>query len=157
MLVEAEPAQALEHLLESRRIAHEVGNDFVVGIAGASAVSCAARLGDPAAALGEFRDVISTFRRSGAWPQLWTTLRALVRTLASVGRDTDAAMLLGAVRATGSGAPIRGGDAEHLREVAATLRERLGTPRYEALLAEGAALGDEAAVARAIAAVDAVT
>jgi predicted ATPase/DNA-binding SARP family transcriptional activator len=157
MLVEASPAEALEHLLESRRLAREVGNDFVVGIAGVSAVSCAARLGDPAGALGEFRDVIATFRRGGAWPQLWTTLRALVRTLASAGRDTDAAILLGAVRATGSGAPIHGGDAEHLREVATTLRARLGAARYEALLAEGAALGDEAAVARAIAAVDAVT
>ena len=59
--------------------------------------------------------------------------------------------------ATGSGAPIRGADAERLRAVEATLRARLGGPRYEALLAEGAALGDEAAVARAIAAVDAVT
>ena len=157
MLVEAAPDRALAHLQESRTIAHEVGNDFVAAIAGASAVSCAARVGDPAVALGEYRDVISSFRRGGAWPQLWTTLRTLVHTLTMVGSDVDAAVLLGAVRSTGSGAPIRGPDAERLSAVDATLRERLGAPRYEALLAEGEALGDEAAVVRAIAAVDAVT
>ena len=157
MLVEAAPDRALAHLQESRAIAHEVGNDFVAAIAGTSAVSSAARVGDPVVALGEYRDVISSFRRGGAWPQLWTTLRTLVETLSRVGSDGDAAVILGAVRATGSGAPIRGADAERLGAVEAALRARLGGPRYEALFAEGDALGDEAAVTRALAAVDAVT
>ena len=157
MLVESAPARALEHLEESRRIALDIGNDFVAAIAGASAVSCAARVGDPAVALGQYRDVISTFRRGGAWAQLWTTLRTLVHTLTKVGSDVEAAVLLGAVHATSSGAPIRGADAERLSTVEATLRARLGVPQYETLLAQGAALGDEAAVARAMAAVDAVS
>ena len=153
MLVDVAPAEALVHLHESTTIAGAVGNDFVAAIAGVSAVSCAARVGDPRAALGQYRDVISLFRRVGVWTQLWTALRTLVEALARAGRDADAAVLLGAVRATGSGAPIRGADAERLADVDAMLRARLGATTFERLLAEGAVLGDDAAVARAMEAV----
>ena len=114
MLVETAPDRALGHLQDSRAIALEVGNDFVAGIAGVSAVSCAARIGDPSIAIGQYRDVISSFRRGGTWPQLWTTVRTLVEVLTRTERDTDAALLLGAVLVTGSGSPIRGADAERL-------------------------------------------
>ena len=150
-LVEVAPELALEHLRESQAIALDVGNDFVAAIAGVSAVSCAARIGDPVAVLGQYRDVISSFRRGGTWPQLWTTLRALVESLTRAGHDEDAAVLLGAVRAAASGSPIRGADAARLASVESTLRSRLGDARFEHLLADGAALSDDDAVARAIA------
>ena len=157
VLVETAPAEALDHLRESRAIAAAAGNDFIAAIAGVSAVSSATRLGDPAVTIGQYRDVIASFRRGGVWPQLWTTLRTLVEALARAGRDDDAAVLLGAVRATASGAPIRGADAERLATVEASLADRLGPEQFGVLLAEGAALGDEAAVARALAAVDALS
>ena len=157
MLVESAPGRALDHLQDSRAIALAVGNDFVAGIAGVSAVSCAARVGDPSIAIGQYRDVIASFRRGGTWPQLWTTMRTLVEALARAGRDADAAVLLGAVRATASGSPIRGADAERLASVESELRARLADVTFDELIAEGASLGDEAAVARAMAAVDAVS
>ena len=88
MLVDVAPGQALQHLQDSRAMARAVDNDFIAAIAGVSAVSCAARVGDPSVTIGQYRDVISSFRRGGTWPQLWTTLRSLVEALARTGRDS---------------------------------------------------------------------
>jgi predicted ATPase/DNA-binding SARP family transcriptional activator len=151
MLVETAPAEALPHLERARAAATSVGNRFVAGIAGASAASCAARVGPPGQALGQFCEVISHFHRADAWTQLWTAVRALVQALAGAGRSEEAAVLLGAMAASASAPVVRGPDLGRMEATVAGLAADLGAARLAELQAEGAALGDERAVAMACA------
>ena len=139
------PREAIAFLQRSRDTARQVGNRFIASVAGLSAVSSAARLGDPTDILGDYAELIEYFHRAGAWTQLWTTIRTLIETLTRLGRDEPAALLYGALCATGTGAPVTGADAVRLNEAATTLRARLGDEAFTRLQGEGAALGDEPA------------
>jgi tetratricopeptide (TPR) repeat protein len=143
--LESAPREAIPLLHRSRDTARRVGNRFLASVAGLSAVSCAARLGDPTEAFGEYAELIEYFHRAGAWTQLWTTIRTLIETLTRLGHDDPAAVLHGALCATGTGAPITGADAIRLAQAATTLRARLGDETFTRLQGEGAALGDERA------------
>jgi tetratricopeptide (TPR) repeat protein len=149
--IDPAPAEAIALLRRSRDTALAVGNRFIAGIAGASAVSCAARHGDAAAAIDEYPDLIEHFHRVGVWAQLWTMIRALIETLTRVGRHEPAAVLYGALSATDAASPIIGPDAGRLADTVSELRTRLGDDAFERLTAEGAVLGDEGAAAYAIA------
>jgi hypothetical protein len=151
--VEVAPGDAIPLLRRSRDTARAVGNRFVAGIAGLSAVSCEARTGDPAGVLDEYAELLEHFHRAGTWGQLWTAIRALIQSLDRAGRPEPAALLSGALSATTRATPIIGADAARLAEVTAGLRVRLGDAESERLAAEGAAMDDEEAVAYALRAV----
>jgi tetratricopeptide (TPR) repeat protein len=148
--IDVAPDEALPLLRRSRDIARSVGNRFMSGIAGASVVSCAARVGDASTAIGGFADVIDHLQRGAAWPQLWTMIRALIETLARVGQYEDATVLLGALRASERAPAIRGPDAERMRAVIDNLRTHLGAEQSARLEARGARLGDEQAMTFAL-------
>ena len=112
-------------------------------------MSCAARLGDPAPALSGYEELLDYFERTGSRAQQWTTIRTLIETLTRLARDEPAAMLHGALTASKSALPIIGPDATRLDQAATTLEARLGHDRFEQLTANGAALGDDAAIAYA--------
>jgi len=150
MRLEAAPREALPFLRRSRDVARRTGNRFLAGIAGLSALSCAARLGDPDATLGGYAELIDHWHRMGAWTQLWTTIRTLIETLTRLECDEPAAVLHGALSATTSASPIIGADAERMAQATATLRERLGQERFTRLHGQGAGLDDERAVAYAL-------
>ena len=137
------PREAIPFLQRSRDTARQVGNRFVASVAGLSAVSCAARLGDPTTTIAEYAELIEYFHRAGAWTQLWTAIRALIETLTRLGHDEPAVLLYGALGATGTGAPITGADARRLAEATAVLRARLGDETFTRLQDEGAGWGDE--------------
>jgi hypothetical protein len=143
------PAEALEYLRRAVVTARQVGNRLVAGVAGVSAVSCAARHGDPAAALGEYAGLLEHWQREGEWVQQWVTLRTLVEALSRLGRHAEATVLQGALGASPTATAPVGADAARLAEAAAAARAALGDERVEQLSAEGAALGDDGAVAYA--------
>jgi predicted ATPase/class 3 adenylate cyclase/DNA-binding SARP family transcriptional activator len=150
MRLETAPGEALPFLRRSRDAARRTGNRFLAGIAGLSALSCAARLGDTDDTMAGYADLIDYWHRTGAWTQLWTTIRTLVETLTGLGHDAAAAVLHGALTATTTASPILGGDADRMARATARLRERLGDDRFSQLQGDGAALGDERAVAYAL-------
>ena len=84
------------------------------------------------------------------WSTQWTMLRSIAALLARLGRFRDAAVLHGAVRATGAGHRIFGADAVALDQLGARLREAMGDDVYEAARREGAVLDGDAAVEHAL-------
>jgi hypothetical protein len=154
--IDSAPDEAVPLLRRSRDTALRVGSRFLAGIAGASAVSAAARAGEAGDVIAEYAAVIDSLHRSGASIQLWTAIRSLIETLTRLGHDDEAAVLYGALRATRAGSPIVGRDASRISEAAAALRARLGEEAFARREAEGAALGDERAIAYAVRTVDRV-
>jgi predicted ATPase/DNA-binding SARP family transcriptional activator len=137
-------------LREAVRLAEEVDSRFVSGIARHTLLTCAARGGgdDPAAVLASLRPLIDHWHAYGAWTHLWIAVRAVVEVLARLGRHAEAAVLLGALRASPRATPAFGPDAARERAVEGAGRAALGEA-FDALLAEGAARGDAGAVALA--------
>jgi predicted ATPase/DNA-binding SARP family transcriptional activator len=147
--LDTEPGEALPLLLRARDAARRVGNAYLAAIAGVSALSCAARAGDPAGSLGGYAELLDYFERTGSPAQQWTTVRTLIESLARVGHDEPAAVLSGALAASPAALPLVGPDAGRMRQAGATLAARLGAPRFAELTAEGASLGDDRALAYA--------
>ena len=80
-------------------------------------------------------------------------MRLVAEALAATGEERSAALLLGAEEgSTRSGIPY-GADARRLAELRGRLEASLGSEALEAVLAEGGALSDEAAVDEALQAV----
>jgi tetratricopeptide (TPR) repeat protein len=148
------PLDALPYLWRSVDAARRIGNRVLVGVAGLSAVSCEARVGDPRKALARYGELIDHWHREGAWNMQWTTLRTLVELLARLGRATDAAVLYGAMSASATAPPLAGADEARIAEAVATMRARLGEEGFESARVRGAALADSDAVAFALACVD---
>jgi predicted ATPase/DNA-binding SARP family transcriptional activator len=147
--IDTQPTEALPLLERARNIARLVGNRYLAAIAGVSAVSCAARIGDPAPALGAYVELLDYFDRTGSRTQQWTTIRTLIETLTRLAQDEPAATLHGALTASPSAPPLIGPDATRIDQAATALEARLGHDRFEQLTATGATLGDDAAIAYA--------
>lgn len=131
-------------------VAARSGSSFVTGIAGASKASIDARLGDPVLAARDYRRLIAHWRRAGMWSTQWTMLRSIAAVVARLGHHRDAAVLVGAIRATESGHSIFGADEVALADLTRQLRDALGDEELDVALAEGATLDGEATVERAL-------
>jgi predicted ATPase/DNA-binding SARP family transcriptional activator/class 3 adenylate cyclase len=154
--LETDPEAAIGLLERALVASHAVGERMIIGVAGLSTVTLRARLGGRDHDLGAYRELIEHWRRVGAWTQQWTTLRNLVELLARRGEEERAAArLLGASEASGRAAPAYGAEAQRLERAVEALRWRLG-PDLDTELAAGRQLGDEGAVALALAIVDRV-
>ena len=122
--VDVERARA--RFVRALELAEVTGTSFVTGVAGASKASIDARVGDPLAAAEDYRRLITHWRRAGMWSTQWTMLRSIAGLLARLGRPREAAVLVGAVRATSAGHRIFGADEAALAELGAQLRAELG-------------------------------
>jgi tetratricopeptide (TPR) repeat protein len=131
-------------------LAERTGAGLVAGLAGASRASIEARIGDPTQAARRFRDLIDHWRRAGMWSTQWTMLRSIAGLLPRLGKDRDAAVLLGAIQATDAGHRVFGADEVALLDLDRRLRATLGPAAYERALAEGAVLDGDAAVEHAL-------
>jgi hypothetical protein len=131
-------------------LAEATHTSFVIGTAGASLASIEARHGDPHVAAADYRRLIAHWQHAGMWPTQWTMMRSIARLLARLGRNRDAAVLLGAVRATESGHQIFGSDEVALAELGEELQRRLGAGDYAAAMGEGATLDGAGAAAHAL-------
>ncbi|MFH0245552.1 BTAD domain-containing putative transcriptional regulator [Streptomyces sp. HK10] len=128
------------------RRARELGDRFLAGVALVSAASMRARTGHAAEAVPLFREVLDHWHRSGNWTQQWTSVRGVVDVLVRLGRDEDAALLLGALRNRTSAAPVYGSDAERLGGAERLLAGRLGEVRFAELTTRGMATTDAGAL-----------
>jgi len=147
--LDTEPAVALPLLERARDVARLVGNQYLCAIAGLSAVSCAARMGDPVEAVDGYAELLDYFERSGSAAQQWTAIRSLIETLTRLARDEEAAVLHGALTASPNALPLIGADAVRVGDAVTTLTSRLGPDRYQELVDVGRRLGDDAAMAHA--------
>jgi predicted ATPase/DNA-binding SARP family transcriptional activator len=148
--LEYSTVEALPFLQRSVAAARRIGNRMIVGLARLSAVSCEARVGDPAKAIAQYGELIDHWHRDGAWNMQWTTVRTLIELLTRLGRDAHAAVLYGALTASDTASPLAGADATRIADAVAALRTRLGDDRFEALRADGGALSDNDAVTFAL-------
>ena len=140
---------AAPFLEEAIRRAESVDSWFVAGIARHTLLTSAARgSAHPDAMVGNLGPLIDHWRRFGAWTHLWMAIRALIETLARLHRHADAAVLLGALRASPRATRVFGADAVREQAVESAARVALGLA-FEPALAEGAALGDAEAIALA--------
>jgi predicted ATPase/DNA-binding SARP family transcriptional activator len=142
-----EAARLLQEAIDEADVAH---NTFIAGVAGLSAVSVQARVGDPHEALRRYPALLDHFQRLGGWMQLWLTIRTLVETFARIGRDEEAAILYGALTTSRTATPVTGGDVARLAGALAAVEERLGSDRVRTLLTEGALLSDQQAMEYAL-------
>jgi hypothetical protein len=136
-----------DHALD---LAERTGCSFVTGVAGSSAASIEARVGDPQVAAARYRTLLHHWRRAGMWSTQWTMLRSIAGLLERLGRHRDAAVLLGAVTSTHEGHRVFGHDAATLAELDTTLHKALGEETHRDACGEGARLDGEGAVEHAL-------
>jgi predicted ATPase/DNA-binding SARP family transcriptional activator len=129
-------------------LAEEVEAAFLAGVARHTLLTTAARVGDPAQALDRFGPLLDTWLGMGSWTQLWIAVRALAEALSRLGHHRDAAVLLGAMRASPRATTAYGADSARVQAVADAAAAALG-PEFERAVAQGAALGDTGAIALA--------
>jgi predicted ATPase len=147
VVLDRDPARALDALDRAVDLADSVGNHFLGGVARVSACSLQARVGDPAEAQQAFARVIEYWRRRGSRLQQLTTLRNLVVLLERADSSGEAAVLLGAVDANATASPY-GDEAIRLDGLRGRLVTALGADEVTRRLADGARWTvDEAALA----------
>jgi predicted ATPase/DNA-binding SARP family transcriptional activator len=126
-------------------LAEQVDAAFLAGVARHTLLTTAARAGDPAQALDRFGPLLDAWLGMGSWTQLWIAVRALAEALSRLGRHRDAAVLLGAMRASPRATTAYGADSARVRAVADAATAALGA-EFERAVAKGAALGDTGAI-----------
>ncbi|HEX9033312.1 MAG TPA: hypothetical protein VF834_15850, partial [Streptosporangiaceae bacterium] len=102
------------------------------------------------AALSRYAQLITYWQQTGAWTQLWITIRSLIEALQQRGQPEPATVLFGALTASPNASPLAGADATRLARAADDLAARLGPAEFAALLAEGKAMGDDSALSYAL-------
>ena len=145
--LDTEPSAALPMLRRAVAEAERAGNRFLLGVALVSLVSLQARSGDAAATLPRFRWLISHWQQTGAWTQLWITIRSLIEALQRSGHARPAAVLSGALRTSPTASAPTGADARRLAVIERELIAQLGAAAYQSLHADGAAMSDADALA----------
>jgi predicted ATPase/DNA-binding SARP family transcriptional activator len=123
---DSDPDRAMAALEESRRVAEQVRNRFVGGLAMTSAISLRARHGEPGpAAYRLFAEAVAHWRVTGNRTLQLTTLRNLVILLVRAGADVAAVELAAAIAARTDIHTTYGEEARRLRDAAGTARSRL--------------------------------
>ncbi len=151
VLLDRDPANALDLLGRAIELADGVGERFVAGVARVSSVSLLARVGEPERALPAFADIVDHWHRRGSQTHQLTTLRNLVGLFDRIGAHAAAAELLGAVTG-GGGAPSFGEEARRLAEAEDHARAALG-PAYDERFERGSRRDVPAAALAAIEAI----
>ncbi len=148
-LADRDPTAAMRHLTDAVAAAEVVDDRFLAGVARHTLMTTAARMDEAGHAVSSFAGLLDQWNTSGAWTQLWFTMRALIEALSRAGRHREAAVLLGAHATTGSAPAVFGPDARRLDAAIAAARQHLGD-EFDALWSEGVALDDQRAIALAI-------
>jgi hypothetical protein len=112
-------------------------------------MTTAARLDEAGHAVTSFAGLLDQWNGSGAWTQLWLTMRALIEALSRDGRHREAAVLLAAHATSHSAPAVFGADARRLEAAVAAARRKLGD-EFDVAWAEGVELDDQRAITLAI-------
>ncbi|MDD7934089.1 ATP-binding protein [Actinomycetospora straminea] len=141
-----DPPAALERIEEAVRLAGEVGEQYVLGVALVTVTSLRARAGDTAAAARSALASLEHWRGTGNRTHQWVGLRTVAELLAASGRDEQAAELLGGLLTRRSGGALFGADAARLAALRDDLAEHLGDEELERAERRGAARDDDGLV-----------
>lgn len=133
----SDPSRATDLLTEAITISATVSGAFIANLARLTLATLTASQGQPYDALAFYPTLLREWRRAGQWAQQWNTLRTLVPILTEAGAYTDAALLLGGLRAHAQ-ADTWGRDQLALARANAELHRQL-TGDYPTLLQNGAA------------------
>ena len=125
-VLDTDPVLAGTLLREAVTVARRDGDGYLDGVALVSLASLHSRHGEVPDAVTTFREVVEHWHRVGDWTHQWTTVRGVVDLLVRLGRDEEAAVLLGAVRSRTTSAEVFGDDAARLRDAEGVLAARLG-------------------------------
>ena len=90
-LAERDPTAATRHLTDAFAAAEEVDERFLAGVARHTLMTTAARMDEAGHAVTSFAGLLDQWNGSGAWTQLWLTMRALIEALSRDGRHREAA------------------------------------------------------------------
>jgi hypothetical protein len=154
MVAGESPAVATEHYGRAIAAARSCGAAFVEGIASVGLVRLWAADGRTRQALAGYGTLLESWRRSGYWPQLWTTLRNLAAPLADAGQGGTAALVLAAADAAPGAAAVSAEVvAAELAELRDRLRHELGDEAYASACQLGAHLSRSDVVDAALSAV----
>jgi predicted ATPase/DNA-binding SARP family transcriptional activator len=148
-LAERDPTAATRHLTDAVAAAEEIDDRFLAGVARHTLMTTAARMDEAGHAVTSFAGLLDQWNGSGAWTQLWLTMRALIDALSRDGRHREAAVLLGAHATSRSAPAVFGADARRLDAAVAAARRDLGD-KFDAVWSEGVALDDQRAITLAI-------
>ena len=138
----SDPGESLRLLRESAQLAGLAGNRWIEAFADTEVWWLEARSGDVRTALAGSGVVIETWNRGGDWANLRLSLRRVFGLLAQIGDHRAAAVLHGALDASGatSALPFEPNAAHDDTAAVAELRAELGDPEFEASAANGVAL-----------------
>ncbi len=144
----SEPLESLRLLRESAQLAGAAGNRWIEAFAQTEVWWLEARTGDVRTALAGSGRVIDTWHRGGDWANLRLSLRRVFGLLVQAGDHYGAAVLHGALNASGaiSALPFEPGNADDLDCDVALLRDSLGKDNYDAAVEAGASLAQSALV-----------
>ena len=145
-----EPDESLRLLRRSAAMAGAAGNRWIEAFAQTEVWWLEARNGDARSGLAGAARVIDTWYDGGDFANLQLSLRRVFGLLVQLGDHHHAAMLHGALIASGATAalPFEPRDAEHFASAVVGLRATLGDQAFDEAVATGAALsvGDVAAL-----------
>jgi predicted ATPase/DNA-binding SARP family transcriptional activator len=144
----SEPLESLRLLRESSRLAGAAGNRWIEAFAQTEVWWLEARNGDVRTALTGSGRVIDTWHRGGDWANLLLSLRRVFGLLVQIGDHYGAAVLHGALVASGatSALPFEPSNANDLDVDVALLIDSLGQNNYGAAVETGAGLPQSALV-----------
>ena len=149
-LAESDPMAATRSLTDAVAAAEEVDERFA-GVARHTLMTTAVRMDEAGHAVTSFASLLDPWNGSGAWTQLWLTMRALIEALSRDGRHHEAAVLLGAHATSRSAPAVFGADARRLDAAVAVAAARQGLgAAFDASWAEGVALDEQPAITLAI-------
>ena len=140
----SDPAESLRLLRESARLAGSAGNRWIEAFADTEVWWLEARNGDVRTALIGSGVVIDTWNRGGDWANLRLSLRRVFGLLTQIGDHRAAALLHGALSASGatSALPFEPNDAHDVTAAVSQLRAALGDDAFNAAVAEGVSLSE---------------
>jgi predicted ATPase/DNA-binding SARP family transcriptional activator len=143
--VRADPVAALADYSAAAENATRADNRLLLMLARSSAATVLGDEQPPDVAMPELGRLLDQWEDLGNEASAWWVLLYLVVVLAADGRDRDAAVLAGAVRAHRDQQPAMVREQRRLDEAVTTLRARMGDARADATMAEGARMSYEEA------------
>lgn len=121
-----DPDRGAALLAEAAAQADRVGAEQVGRVSRVALLALLVRGGRPDEAADLAGWLLHDLRRTGVWPQVWTTVRIVAELLAANRQPAEAAFLLRAATAAPSAPPLVGDDIGRYAELGSSLSERLG-------------------------------
>ena len=147
---------AERHLQRAIDIAILCESRFVEGLARVTLATLRAGGSDVASALDSYAITIEHWSRHNAWAPQWVTLRNLVELLARHRAASEAAILYGAITASGTGPRPYGADERLLDDVRDRITAEIGSDAFADRCRHGASLPRDDIVAIALEAIERV-